>query len=407
MVDSSSVALLDEIKRKKDRILLWPFLAVFSVMVLVTSIVKSVPIWIVAPLATAFALATLFVAVRDQLRKCVVVLYDLEEDVELLFKRMHDSTLSLGSAGSIWNVIAQGRVHDPKYHAGAASLVRRNRISIVVGSPPFIRTNVSTICIKLSGTKLYLLPDRVLIYSNAGVGAIEYKSLILEIKATRFIESDAVPADANIVDHTWTYVNKDGGPDRRFSNNRQLPICQYEEIHFHSDSGLNELLQVSRCGLGEQLDLAIKDMGVVIQRLRSEAEKQTYKESYDKSVDDQPSVSSLEDVCEVLLNVLCCVMASDGRASTSERERIKQLMGKVQAPWSDEVIERRINEFIQRIRDVGSRVVFQDTLSSVEIFKRVGREKVLIRCIDEVADAAQGVGEQEQAMCRQIKQLLA
>ena len=30
---------------------------------------------------------------------------------------------------------------------------------------------------------------------------------------TRFIESDGVPAEATVVDHTWRYVNKNGGPD--------------------------------------------------------------------------------------------------------------------------------------------------------------------------------------------------
>ena len=28
-------------------------------------------------------------------------------------------------------------------------------------------------------------------------------------------------------DYTWQYANKSGGPDRRFNNNRQLPICLY------------------------------------------------------------------------------------------------------------------------------------------------------------------------------------
>jgi hypothetical protein len=40
-------------------------------------------------------------------------------------------------------------------------------------------------------------------------------------------------------------VNKSGGPDRRFANNRQLPILRYAELKLQSSTGLNELIQTS------------------------------------------------------------------------------------------------------------------------------------------------------------------
>ena len=43
----------------------------------------------------------------------------------------------------------------------------------------------------------------------------------LQIDNTRFVESSNVPRDATIVGKTWQYVNKSGGPDRRYKNNRQ------------------------------------------------------------------------------------------------------------------------------------------------------------------------------------------
>lgn len=44
-------------------------------------------------------------------------------------------------------------------------------------------------------------------------------------------------------------VNKSGGPDRRFKNNRELPICLYGEIELRSESGLNTVLMFSNADL--------------------------------------------------------------------------------------------------------------------------------------------------------------
>lgn len=66
---------------------------------------------------------------------------------------------------------------------------------------------------------------------------------------TRFIEEEAVPKDAEVVGRTWKYVNKSGGPDRRFKNNRELPICLYGEIELRSESGLNTVLMFSNADL--------------------------------------------------------------------------------------------------------------------------------------------------------------
>ena len=63
-----------------------------------------------------------------------------------------------------------------------------------------------------------------------------------------------------MVDRTWRYVNKRGGPDRRFKDNRELPIALYEEITFTSESGLNEVVQVSQTGLGSAVAQSLEAM---------------------------------------------------------------------------------------------------------------------------------------------------
>jgi hypothetical protein len=42
------------------------------------------------------------------------------------------------------------------------------------------------------------------------------------------------------------------GPDRRFGNNRKLPICLYAEIDLKSSSGLNDRINCSRSNGAEE-----------------------------------------------------------------------------------------------------------------------------------------------------------
>jgi len=104
---------------------------------------------------------------------------------------------------------------------------------------------------------LYFFPDKVLIFESNGVGAVSYPNLRISVESTRFIEDGSVPSDAKVVDRTWKYVNKRGGPDKRFKDNRELPIALYEDLNFTSDTGLNERIEISRVGFGDSFSNAI------------------------------------------------------------------------------------------------------------------------------------------------------
>ncbi|MGH9363798.1 MAG: hypothetical protein ACRD1B_00840, partial [Thermoanaerobaculia bacterium] len=56
------------------------------------------------------------------------------------------------------------------------------------------------------------------------------------------------------------YVNKKGRPDRRFKDNREIPICAYEQIQLSSTTGLNEVIQVSRRGASNALTAALSSI---------------------------------------------------------------------------------------------------------------------------------------------------
>jgi hypothetical protein len=85
----------------------------------------------------------------------------------------------------------------------------------------------------------------VILWEQGTYGAIGYDDFRVEQTFTRFIEGERLPADATVVDRTWRYVNKGGGPDRRFNNNVQLPVAQYGVLVLSSSRGVNIHLNTS------------------------------------------------------------------------------------------------------------------------------------------------------------------
>jgi len=208
------------------------------------------------------AIAGTFVAhSRDVLAKTIVLFYNFDPDMENAYGQLHSCAERLADCAAAWHIEAAGKVYDRKYHAGASNLVRRKSTFIRKAEPPYVKTNIETIAVGVGRQTLHFFPERVLVYDRNGVGAVDYKELRVNVAVTKFIESESVPEDAQVVGKTWKYVNKSGAPDRRFKDNKELPVCLYEEISLTSQSGLHEVLQVSRCGVGENFAEAIAMLG--------------------------------------------------------------------------------------------------------------------------------------------------
>jgi len=98
---------------------------------------------------------------------------------------------------------------------------------------------------------------------------LNYCDLKFSHTATTFIEDHRAPRDALVVGQTWRFVNKSGGPDRRFNFNKQLPICRYGEMEFNSLGGLNGKIQYSNLSAGDKFAKAID---ILIRHAASSAE---------------------------------------------------------------------------------------------------------------------------------------
>lgn len=258
LTDSSSREIIEELNRKKNKMLLWPFAAsLVTALVIVVGINVGWYGWEVLSLLVVGLIGIYATYSHDVLAKTIVLFYDFDPEMEAAYGQLHGAAEKIAACSVAWHVEAQGKVHNQKYHAGAGSLIQRKKTFIRKAEPPYVKCNIETIAIGVGRQTLHFFPDRVLVYDLNGIGAVGYQELSVNVKATQFIEDSTPPRDAKVVDRTWRYVNKSGGPDRRFKANRELPICLYDEISLTSRTGLNELLQISQCDVAGAFAKAI------------------------------------------------------------------------------------------------------------------------------------------------------
>lgn len=171
--------------------------------------------------------------------------YVIEADQLPIIEENLKKYIKVAKSSDVWRVTQKNSVIDRKYTSGASTTINRISCKTSNAVPYPFKTNVDTISFKTINETLLFLPDKLLIIQGEKIGALSYADITATFKTTRFIENGHVPNDAKIVGHTWQYVNKSGGPDKRFKDNRQLPICLYGEVELKSLSGLNTVIMFS------------------------------------------------------------------------------------------------------------------------------------------------------------------
>jgi len=189
---------------------------------------------------------------QENLMRTATLQYNLEADTENKFNELVNALSNLALSTRIWRVTSQKANWDWKRNAGASSLITRKKITSGAIKPPFLQTQFKVYGFALGQMDLFFLPDQVFVYQSGKYRVIPYSSLQVTAYPSRYIENEGVPTDSNIVDYTWQYVRVDGGPDRRFSNNKQIPIVQYGHVEFSSQSGINIHFQVSNLLFAQQ-----------------------------------------------------------------------------------------------------------------------------------------------------------
>lgn len=253
-----------------------------SLVALIAIVVLAVAVkGVVAIVVLAIGLpGALWLGLRDKAKRVVVAFYDVEDEHALWLTELVVAFEALASADRLWRVTQSGNVHTThqyKVNSGASRLINRIGAKANLRGPKLLATNIAVPSVTCGRQGLHFLPDRLIVRDGRRFSDVSYKALDTSFNASRFIEEGRVPRDGQQVDTTWRFVNVKGGPDRRYNNNRKLPVMLYGNIELASQGGLHWLLQCSHAPVAKAAAAVISraPTSLVITKDVSASEAQT------------------------------------------------------------------------------------------------------------------------------------
>ena len=209
---------------------------------------------------------------NDKKRLLVEIYYEFDDDYQNVYENFGNYFSQILKSKKVWQYTKIEKTNDHKYTSGSQQRITREELSKISKSKnplKFFRTNVAIPYIGLMKTELFFFPERLVIKRGKKFEAIMYHNLDCYCNITQFLESSGKgPRDSKIVSYSWRYQNLDGGPDKRFSDNYQIPRYEYSEYTFDSSSGLNEVISTSKVGCFDNFMNILKSIGNLHNRYR-------------------------------------------------------------------------------------------------------------------------------------------
>lgn len=180
--------------------------------------------------------------------------YDVDNSVSpqtlSLYEETCNSFEKLLMAQKIW--IQTSKIQNTEAKAAASSIVDIKETTLGVGVFNYIKSKFDTPIFPFGNQLLYIYPEFAIIaQSPAKFEVVGYENISIVYTTIRFHEPGLYPSDAEKIGSTWEYVNKDGGPDRRYVNNRQVAVVRYGGIIISIKGHQSVTYQVSNANLAD------------------------------------------------------------------------------------------------------------------------------------------------------------
>lgn len=202
-----------------------------------------------------------------QLENCFVNIdMEVDDQFEKKYHILLENYKILLTCDKIWDITSAVSIDQIKTRSAAATAIQRRLVKFGFGNMDIIKSKYDALHFEnANGGDLYIYPAFLaIIDSSKNFGLIDIRELDFDFHAQRFMEEEKIPKDADVVDHTWAKVNKNGTPDKRFKNNYQIPVCQYGEVEMTSLTGLNESYSFSSYEKSSCFAQAIKEYQKII-----------------------------------------------------------------------------------------------------------------------------------------------
>jgi hypothetical protein len=194
----------------------------------------------------------------------ISVSFDMESAVADPYRRMLSAFDSMARCQRAWNVRTEQQIDYVKARSYARAVISRAKAGLARDAASLVDTADQPLALTIQSGKAvaYFYPGFVLVVSghNSEFAVIDMKELSVDHVAVRFTETEVVPTDATLVGKAWAKSNKDGSRDKRFKDNRQLPVLMYGQMRLGGPGGLNEVFMFSREGPCREFVAAVADL---------------------------------------------------------------------------------------------------------------------------------------------------
>ena len=179
---------------------------------------------------------------------------EMDDDCRASCRAYQDAFDRLSTCQFAWDLTSASAV-DPVRSRSATS-IRFNRALTRCcrrALPGVTSPELPLVFLNRNGADIYIYPGFFVMYgSPSRMGILDITELEVDYKPNRFIEQETVPQDSKRVGEAWEKSNKDGSRDKRYSENRKLPVMEYGEITFRSGSGIYEKYMFSDAEAAER-----------------------------------------------------------------------------------------------------------------------------------------------------------
>lgn len=151
----------------------------------------------------------------------------ISEDEKGKYKLLCEGFDVLMTSEKLW--IVSSSTANSELKSSAGTLVDRKEIELYTGVFNFIKSEFDIpILTDCNGAAYYIYPQWIIkAFSPTSFDIFPIKSIEIKYRTTRFIENGIIPSDTKVIDYTYQYVNKNGGPDKRYSYNPRQPVVGY------------------------------------------------------------------------------------------------------------------------------------------------------------------------------------
>lgn len=185
---------------------------------------------------------------EEQLRlTTIATCIEIDHEQAEPYFRMRDSFASLCECAAIWDVMTH-QATDKFHERTTADLkVTRQRVRFALGKCDLVRWEQPVPHLGNSnGGDMFLYPGFILYRAaKTAFSVIDYHDVKPQVVNVSFQEIEEVPSDSRVIGQTWAKANKDGSRDRRFANNKQIPVALYGGLSLKSTTGLYEEFHLS------------------------------------------------------------------------------------------------------------------------------------------------------------------